>query len=178
MAMTIHDLMRSIDHSAQDNEEKMDSLKTRAAEITDRYKNGQATSDADKIRLDSLFKDIDNCRAARKRINARMADAKKVAAEEAEYETRIGVGGTRLEKRDGKTFYTDENGDPYTGEFVAHGSAAPDKLVRVKDGLVVEDSPAPDAGKTEVVPVAGLHGAGGSYDRTEPQEWTRDTAKS
>ena len=124
MAMTIHDLMRSIEHSAQDNEEKMDSLKTRAAEITDRHKNGEQMSETDRVRLDSLFKDIDQCRAARKRINARMADAKKVAAEEAEYETRAGVGGTRRETRDGKTFYTDENGPPYTGEFVAHGSAA------------------------------------------------------
>ena len=138
--MTIHDLMRSIEHSAQDNEEKMDSLKARAAEITDRHKNGEQVPETERVRLDSLFKDIDQCRAARKRINARMAEVKSVAAEEAEYEARAASGGTRLETRDGKTFYTDENGQPYTGEFVAHGSAAPGKLVRVKDGVVIEDA--------------------------------------
>ena len=71
--------------------------------------------DSDKVRLRSMFKDIDECRAASRRLSARMSEAKKIAAEEAEYETRSREV-YRLDSATGR--YVNDEGEEITPEMI------------------------------------------------------------
>ena len=115
MTMTIASLMENIEERQRENQRKTDGLKADAKAISDRYETDEKMPDSEKVRLRSMFKDLDECRAASRRLQARMSEAKKIAAEEAEYETRSREV-YRLDSATGR--YVDDDGNELTPEMI------------------------------------------------------------
>lgn len=144
MSMTIQGLMRTTAEAIEDNETKMDRLKSQAAELTEREKAQAGSLSANERQmLDSLFSDIDQTRAARKRLNARMAEVKKVAAEESAYEAQMTQRGFTLDTARGG--YFDEDGNKLTPEMIqgARAQTGDDNPVQAS-GAKRSDKPAYD----------------------------------
>jgi HK97 family phage major capsid protein len=88
---TIHDMVREIEESIRDNKDREETLRSRIQHILDRAEaRGEKSLDAETDkRCEAMFSDIEELRSARKRMNAKLARAREVAAEENEADARL-----------------------------------------------------------------------------------------
>jgi HK97 family phage major capsid protein len=103
--MTIHEMVAKIEEEIRDNKEREAAACASIQRIIDRGQaEGRTTmTQAEDARSEAMFADIERLRAARKRLNAKLAEARKVQAEEDEND--------RLMSLPGKVLVRHPNGD-------------------------------------------------------------------
>jgi hypothetical protein len=88
---TIHEIVRGIEEDIRDNKDREETLRSRIEMAIETAKrNGQTNLDpATDARCEAMFKDIEELKASRRRLNSKLARAREVQAEEVEQEKRF-----------------------------------------------------------------------------------------
>jgi HK97 family phage major capsid protein len=88
---TIHDIVRETEESIRENKDREETLRSRIEMAIETAKrNGQTNLDpATDARCEAMFKDIEELKASRRRLNSRLARAREAQAEEVEQEKRF-----------------------------------------------------------------------------------------